>query len=291
MADVGTPGPSRRSSSATFSTSPGSERTVRPSALSSSSYSDRTVRPFALSSESTPLLLPRDEPVYGTQTRSRSRSSSVRSSIRGYTSEKKRPTYISLAVLTASILGILVFVFAAPAIVKRYAEEATVFTPKDLSIDSNTPSGIRARVQGEFVIDSSRVSRTYVRSIGRLATFVAGQAETGQTEARVYLPEYGNILVGTAFIPPIKVSIRNRHVNHVDFLTDLTTGDVRGMRSVAMDWLEGRMGRLRLKCTASTHLKSGLLSLGSLVLSDERIFRGMFGPSALCFASNSSVCS
>lgn len=196
------------------------------------------------------------------------------------------PTYVSLAALTACVLGILIFAFAAPAVVKRYAEEAAVFKPTGLSIDSITLKGIRARVQGDFVLDSSRVPRKHVRGFGRFATWIAREVETGQSEVRVYLPEYGNVPIGTASIPSIKVNIRDGHTNHVDFLADLAAGDIRGMRSVAIDWLEGRLGHLRIKGMATTHLKTGLLSLGMQTVSYTLTFEGLSLPdlSLACFA-------
>lgn len=174
--------------------------------------------------------------------------------------------------LIASTLGILIFIFAAPAVVKRYAEEAAVFEPRDLSVESSTPEGIRARIQGEFTLDSSRVVSRHVRVLGRFATWIAREVETGQSEVQVYLPEYGDLLIGIASLPSIKVSIRDGHVNRLDFLADLSVGDVGGIRSVANDWLGGRIEHLRLRGTTTTHLKSGLLSLGMQTLSDILTF-------------------
>ena len=130
------------------------------------------------------------------------------------------------------------------------------------------------RVKGEFVLDASRVKTGYVRGFGRLATLVAGQVETSQSEARVYLPDYGDVLVGSATIPSIKVNVQAGHVNQVDFLSDLNAGDVQGIRSVAMDWLEGRMSCLSLSGRATTHLRSGLLNLGEVTLSEMRNIEG-----------------
>ena len=173
--------------------------------------------------------------------------------------------------------------------VQGYAKEAAVFNPKDISIDSSTPWGIRARVKGEFVLDSSRVKRGYVRGLGRFATFIAGQVEASQSEVQVHLPEYGDVLVGTASIPPFKVGVRDGRVTHVDFLSDLTVGDAAGMRSIAIDWLEGRMGRLQLNGIATTHLRSGLLNLGAVTLSETRAFEGWLrSPSSARLGTNSA---
>ncbi|KAJ5150750.1 uncharacterized protein N7500_010939 [Penicillium coprophilum] len=229
---------------------------------------------YELSSESTPLLHRReDELIYGTR-QGLSRSSSFASQNPPEDAAIKRrshvpwPTVISLALLTLSVLTILVLAFAAPAAVKEYAQQAAIFKPTAVSIDSTTSEGVRARVQGDFVMDSGRVKTKSVRGIGRLATWIAREVETGPSNVEVYLPEYGNVLVGIASLPSIKVNIRNGHHTHVDFLTDLEAGDIRGIHAIAIDWIEGRLGRLSVKGKATMHLKSGLITLGTQILTD-----------------------
>ncbi|KAJ5113377.1 hypothetical protein N7456_001911 [Penicillium angulare] len=182
------------------------------------------------------------------------------------------PTIISLALLITGVLAILACAFAAPAVVKEYGHEAAVFKPGTLSIDSTTPDGVRARVQGEFVMDSSRIQSASIRNIGRFMTWIAREIETGESEVEVYLPEYGNVLIGNATIPNIKLNIRNGHHNKIDVLADLTAGDVKGIHAIAMDWIEGRLDRLRVRGKATLHLKSGLIGLGTQVITDTVTF-------------------
>ncbi|CAG8891079.1 unnamed protein product [Penicillium egyptiacum] len=232
---------------------------------------------YELSSESTPLLRRRDdELVYGTE-QGLSRSPSVASQNPpedGAINKRGRvpwPTVISLSILTISVLTILVLAFAAPAAVKEYAQHAAIFKPTAVSIDSTTPDGVRARIQGDFVMDSGRVKNKSVRGIGRLATWIAREVETGPSKVEVYLPEYGNVFVGHATLPSIKVNIRNGHHTNIDFLTDLEAGDIRGIHAIAIDWIEGRLGRLSVKGKATLNLKSGLFALGTQVLTDNII--------------------
>lgn len=237
---------------------------------------------YELSSESTPLLNRRDDDLvqYGTEQRP-SRSPSVASrTLLGESSHKKRsrvpwPTVISLVTLTLAVLAILVLAFAAPAAVQEYGQKAAVFKPTAISIDSTTPDGVRARVQGDFVMDSGRVKSKPVRGIGRLATWIAREIETSPSNVEVYLPEYGNVLVGTAAVPTIKLNVRNGHHTTVDFLADLQAGDIQGIHAVAIDWIEGRLGRLSLKGKATVGLKSGLIVLGTQVLTHNVIFEGI----------------
>lgn len=262
----------------------GDSRTSSPDRSSNHTPRGRPAPSFELSSESTPLLHRHEDDLatYGTeQRRSRSpsaasRAGSVESGSTKKTTRVPWPTFIALGILILTILGILVFAFAAPAIVNEYAQEAAVFKPTVLSIESTTPKGVRARVQGEFVMNSTRVQNKSVRDVGRFVTWIATEVETAHSDVEVYLPEYGNVPVGNASVPPIKVNIRPGHINHVDFLTDLTAGDIRGIHSVAMDWIEGRLGRLRIKGKTTMHLKTGLISLGSQILENEILFEGEF---------------
>lgn len=244
---------------------PGSSHSAR------SNVQRKRSRSFELSSEWTPLLQRRDEDLsrYGTETQDRSLSPTPHDPAKG---RRPWPTFVALASLTVAVLLILVFGFVAPSTVKEYAEKAAVFQPQKISIDSATLSGVRARVQGEFFLDGSRVQSKPVRDLGRFATWIAREIETGGTEMQVYLPEYGNVLLGTASLPPVKLNIRDGHVNQVDVLTDLQLGDVRRIRQVANDWLEGRLGQLRIKGTATVGLKSGLLDLGTQVISETLTF-------------------
>ena len=256
--------------------SPSSRTSVSP-------YSDERDRPFQLSSESTPLLIRRDDELhsYGTEPREYSPHESQDTSPERPLKRSRWIGPISLAILILGFLAIILITFiAAPSVGKEYASQAIVFHPTNLSIDSASADGVRTRVQGDLVLDANRVKKSSVRDIGRFVTWIAREVETGQSEVEVHLPEYENALVGTASLPSFKVNIRNGHVNHVDFLADLTAGDIQGVRPVAIDWLEGRLNQLQVYSEATVHLKSGLLSLGTQVLSDTLIFERWFtGPS------------
>ena len=236
---------------------------------------DQPRRSFELSSESTPLLHRRNDDIvtYGTERRL-SESELVEDDAPKNRSRVRWPTVISLVALTTAVLAILIFAFAAPEIVKEYAQQAAVFNPTALSIDSTTEDGVRARVQGDFVMDAGRVKTKSMRDIGRFMTWVAREVETGESNVEVYLPEYGNILVGNAHLPSIKVNIRNGHQTHVDFLTNLTAGDIKGLHSIARDWIEGRLARLSVRGKATLHLKSGIIGLGTQTLTDTVTFEG-----------------
>ncbi|KAL2002019.1 hypothetical protein VTN02DRAFT_805 [Thermoascus thermophilus] len=254
----------------------------RPSSSVRSAQSDqrRNSKSFDLSSESTPLLrrvdeLPRylaAEPEAERSPLPASRDSSSCRSAKASSGPLRWPTVIAIVLLGGALLAILGFGFAAPAAVKEYAEQSAVFTPTGLSIESATANGLRARVQGDFLLDASRVRKKSVRGIGRFGTWIAREVQTGESEVQVYLPDYGNVLIGTATLPSLKVNIRNGRVNHLDFRTDLAAGDAAGIRPVISAWLEGRLGPLRIKGAAAITLRSGLLNLGTQVVSNTLTF-------------------
>lgn len=184
------------------------------------------------------------------------------------------PTIFAVATLFVIGIAILISAFFAPAIVQEYAKQSLIIEPTNLSIDSFTSDGVRARVQANFRMNASRVENNAVRNIGRFSTWIAKEVESKELYLEVYLPEYDNLLIGTAIVPKVVVNIRNGVITPIDILTDLKPGSVDGLRQVANDWLEGRLGDLRVLGKADVTLRSGLLSLGSQSISESMVFEG-----------------
>lgn len=224
--------------------------------------------------ENTPLLL-RDDAEQTDQIqpqRQLSAASLLRSLRFPKTGKRRWPSLIALLLLCVVAVLIIVFAFIAPSAVEQYASQAVSFEPTSLSIDSFLEDGVLARVQGNFNIDSSRVPKKLVRDLGKFCTWIATWAETGKSELEVSLPEYGNVVLGTAQVPPIKVYIRDGHTTAVDFLSEVKHGDVDGIRRLANDWIDGRLGQLRVVGKAYVPLKSGMISLGRQTVQQERLF-------------------
>ena len=245
-----------------------------------STTSHRSSSPNA-SHERTPLLSrTRDEdtPSYTDPVVNSPAARSLRSLQNEYDEQPKTghrwPTIIALSTLCVGVLVILLAGFAAPAVVETYAKQALVFEPTKLSIDSFTSSGVNARIQGTFLLDASKVHKSPVRNIGRFGTYVVREVETGDSELQVYLPAYGNVLLGKARIPPIKVNIQNEHVNYIDFVSELLPGPISGIRKIANDWLDGRLGQLEVKGVANVDLKSGIFNLGRQTISQSMVLEG-----------------
>ncbi|RDW60788.1 hypothetical protein BP6252_12171 [Coleophoma cylindrospora] len=195
-------------------------------------------------------------------------------SIKSTKGGRRWPTMIAVGTLGLVVVGILIGAFCAPAIVEEYAKESLVIEPTNLSIHSFTTTGVRARVQANFKLDASRVKSGTIRKLGRLGTWVAKEVESKEALVEVYLPEYGNVLIGTAVVPGIVVNIRDGRTTQIDFLTDLAPGDMDGVLRIANDWLEGRLDQIRILGKTDVVLKSGLIPLGSQKISESLVFEG-----------------
>lgn len=235
-----------------------------------------------LSTESTPLLSRENEQIRDREhsVASSRAASSLRSLQDGPTQKRRKgrrwPTILALSILSLLLILIIVLGFFAPAVAREYAMQALVVEPTNVSIDSFTSSGVRARVQGIVGLDASRVRNGPVRNLGRAATWIAREVECKESRAHIYAPEYGNVLLGVATIPRIALNIRNGYQNDLDISSDLVPGDMSGIKTIANDWIEGRLGRLRVQGKATVTLKSGLFSLGSQTISESFAIEGQF---------------
>ena len=254
-----------------------------PSKKSNSSIRSHRPLQSSRSSESTPLLGHGDGyETYGDDSANGVATSPAATSLRSLQggphakgrSGRRWPTIVALTALSLLAAAILSLGFAAPAVVEKYAKEALVFEPTNLSIETFTTTGVEARIKGIFTLDAARVHQKVVRDLGRAGTWIARAVESKESQVTVYLPEYDDILLGTAVVPPLVVDVRNRHTTHIDFVTHLEPGDVDGIRQIANDWLNGRLGRLRVEGKADVPLKSGLFNLGTQKISESLVFEG-----------------
>lgn len=227
--------------------------------------SSRPDSPNAL--ENTPLLSRQDEESQTTYSGQQNgtampRAESISSLDAKPTKQRRWPTIIALTVLCVGTV-IAIIGFAIPSIAQEYAQEALTFEPQSVSIDSFTSFGVRTRIQGDFLLDASKVKKKSLRNLGKAATWVAREVKSGESEVEVYLPEYDDVLLGTARVPPVKVNIRPNHHNNLDILADLEPGDVDGIRRVAKDFLDGRLDGISARAIARVPLRSGLINLGT----------------------------
>lgn len=190
------------------------------------------------------------------------------------TKGKSWATITAITGLSVTILLIISGLFFAPAVVEEYSKQSMVIDPTGLSIDSFTSTGVRARVQADFQLDAAKCKNSAIRTLGRLGTYIAHTVESEETEVKVYLPEYDNLLIGTATIPKVHASIRNGDVTHLDFLTDVKPAETTDLQRIVNDWLSGRMTQLTVKGMVEVPLKSGLFHLGNKTISPTIVLEG-----------------
>jgi hypothetical protein len=178
-------------------------------------------------------------------------------------SKRRWASITAMVVLGILIIFIILVGFLVPPAVKDYAEAAAVLEPTDLSLESITADGVRARIQANFRLDASRVSNDNTRRIGKLATSIVRKLQTEETQVSVRLPSRGDALLGTAVVPPLVITLVDGHTTTFDFVADLTPGDADTIRSIANDWLGGNLHKIKVSGAAALNLKSGILPLGT----------------------------
>ncbi|KIW05432.1 uncharacterized protein PV09_03942 [Verruconis gallopava] len=246
-----------------------------------SARSSRSRDVVSTESERTPLL-PRsdlnddigDEWEGGAQARPRSRASSLYQAIQPKVGilVKRWPSFMALLCLVAFTVGIMILGFFVPEIMQEYAVQAKKFELSSISLHEFTANGAKVRVQGEFWMDPSEVKRKSVRDLGVFGTWIAGSVKSSGSIVKVMLPDYGDIILGTAAIPDVKIDIRANKKTEIDIVADLKAGDISGIRKIADDYLSGRAGVLKVHGEASVTLRSGILSLGTQTLSQNLVF-------------------
>lgn len=264
-------------STRTPSSRPASQKSTRSSRSRQSQTSSRTT-------EQTPLLLnddrddgsdhgdanPDRSPAQARLLRSLSASSASGPS-KTPLWKRRWPSILALVLLCLVAIGIMLG-FLASAGIEEYAMQAADFKPTKLALDGLTDHGARVHIEGDFSMDASRVKKQSVRSVGRFGTWFAREAETGPMDADVYLPEYGDVLLGTARIPGIKVNIRNGHTTHLSFVAVVQPGSTEGIRSLAHDYLDGQLQQVRLRAKAEVPVRSGIIKLGKQIVEHSMVF-------------------
>lgn len=149
-----------------------------------------------------------------------------------------------------------------------------VFDVSNLSVESFTDRGVRARIQASMTIDASRVESRVIRTFGMVGTWLAHKVSAEESKVSIYLPDYGGGVLGTATAPATVLNIRNGQITSIDFVSEVETGSLDIFRRVVNDYLNGGLGLVRVRGEANLALKSGLFSLGTQRISEEMTFEG-----------------
>ncbi|CRK23705.1 hypothetical protein BN1708_013767 [Verticillium longisporum] len=85
---------------------------------------------------------------------------------------------------------------------------------------------------------------------------------------------YEGTLLGSAVVPPLVINIVDGHTTAIDFIADLAPGDAEAYRTIANNWLEGKLDKLKVLGKANIHLKSGIIPLGTHPIVETMVFEG-----------------
>ncbi|KAM4059943.1 pre-rRNA processing protein [Hirsutella rhossiliensis] len=226
--------------------------------------------------ESTPLLPDRQQRASGQQSGSSPSLSKRLAKLRG---RWPWPSIIAILVLAALFLAIIILGFVTPPAVKQYVESAVVLEPTSLSLESLTAEGVRARIQANLRLDASRVSDGNARRIGKLVANMMGNLDTDGTQVSVRLPHYHDALLGTAVVPPFSIDLVDGHTNKLDFVADVVPGDAETLRKIVNEWLDGKLGKLKVTGAAALRLKSGIFPLGTHDVVESMVIQAKEVPS------------
>lgn len=227
--------------------------------------SSRDASPSRANSERTPLLSRTDSHDVDANGHINETSHEVDTEATSSKARRKWPLIVALGSLTVAVVLALVFGFAMPAAVEEYVKEAVQFEADNLSIESFTDTGIQARIQGTVWLDASKVHKKSVRNLGRFATYIAKEVESGETHVKIYLPGYDNAWLGSVVVPPVKMNIRNGHYNWIDITAEVQPGDPKGIRLIAHDFLDRKLADLDVKAVVDVPVKTGLISVNQKV--------------------------
>ncbi|KAL2759557.1 hypothetical protein ACRALDRAFT_1039267 [Sodiomyces alcalophilus JCM 7366] len=192
---------------------------------------------------------------------------------------RRWPSIIATLLLGTIAASILFVAFLLPPAVEVYTKQAVVLEPTSLSLESITANGLRARIQASFRLDGSRVEDDASRRLGRFTTWVVRKLGIEETQVDVYLPDYDDALLGTAVIPPLVVGLVDGETTLLDFVAELSPGNAESYRTIANEWLHGKLDRLKVLGRASLHVKSGIIPLGTHPVSETIVLEAKRIPS------------
>jgi hypothetical protein len=182
----------------------------------------------------------------------------------GSTSKKSKlrwPSIVALIVLSSLAVLVMLLGFFVPDAMQKYAVQATTVDIRSV-VPEFTETGARARVKVSFSLQSHKVRSQNVRNLGVLGTWIAREVESGESRIDVHLPEYGDAILGTAVVPPLKVSIVDGRKTDLDFYTDLIPPkNIDPLRRLFDDWVKGSLDNIKVAGNVEVALRSGLIRL------------------------------
>ena len=178
------------------------------------------------------------------------------------TSKRSWWTLISIAILLVITVNIIVFAFVIPSATQNYAAQATTYSLRNVEVQEFTDSGVIANAQVNITIDASRVSSRGIRNLGLFTTRIFKHIYTQPCLVSILLPQYNGAQVALVALPALTLDIRNRHVNILDIVSNVTITDNSLAVQLAGDFLAGRREEIQAIGETDVHIKAGIIPLG-----------------------------
>jgi hypothetical protein len=171
-------------------------------------------------------------------------------------------TIISIAILLVITVNIIVFAFVIPSATQNYAAQATTYSLSNVQVQEFTDSGVIANAQVNITIDASRVSSSGIRNLGLFITGIFKHVYTQPCLVSILLPQYNGAQVALVALPALKLDIRNRHVNILDIVSNVTITNDSLAVQLAGDFLARRREEIQAIGDTDVHIKAGIIPLG-----------------------------
>jgi flagellar basal body-associated protein FliL len=190
------------------------------------------------------------------------------------TPKKSWWTIISIAVLLVITVNIIVFAFVIPSAAQSYATQATTYSLQNIEVQSYTDDGVIAKAQVNVTIDASRVPSKGIRNLGLFTTNIFKHVYTQPCLVAVLLPQYNGAQVALVALPALRFDIRNKHVNLLDIVSNVTITDNSLAIQLAGDFLAGRRQEIQTIGETDVHIKAGIIPLGRHHVRQQVIIQG-----------------
>lgn len=171
-------------------------------------------------------------------------------------------TIVSIAILLIITVNIIVFAFVIPSAAQSYAAQATIYSFNNVEVQEFTDSGAIAKGQVNITIDASRVSSKGIRNLGLFTTRIFKHVYTQPCLVSILLPQYNGAQVALVALPALKLDVRNRHVNILDIVSNVTITDNSLAVQLAGDFLARRREEIQAIGETDVHIKAGIIPLG-----------------------------
>jgi hypothetical protein len=183
-------------------------------------------------------------------------------------------TIISITILLIITINIIVFAFVIPSAAQNYAGQATTYSLRNIEVQEFTDTGVIANAQVNITVDASRVSSNGIRNLGLFTTKIVKHVYTEPCVVSVLLPQYNNVQVALVALPALKLDVRNRHVNILDIVSNVTITNEPLAVQLAGDLLAGRREEIETIGETDVHIRAGIIPLGRHHVRQQVIIQG-----------------